>query len=138
MNQIYCIVYIVPSNVHKINTKYCIVCPSIYGFLLPLCYLQTLHTTCLTFPIFPMLFSNNYQIVLGAVMTVIVWQLDLQLPMKSMPITTDCEFEFRSGRGVQHYVIKFVSDLRQVSVFFRVTTVSSTNKPDRHDITKYC
>jgi hypothetical protein len=26
-----------------------------------------------------------------------------------------CEFESRSGRGVQHYVIKFVSDLRQVS-----------------------
>jgi hypothetical protein len=24
-----------------------------------------------------------------------------------------CEFESRSGRGVQHYVIKFVSDLRQ-------------------------
>jgi len=27
------------------------------------------------------------------------------------------EFESRSGRGVQHYVIKFVSDLRQVSGF---------------------
>jgi hypothetical protein len=25
-----------------------------------------------------------------------------------------CEFEIRSGRGVQHYVIQFVSDLRQV------------------------
>jgi hypothetical protein len=25
-----------------------------------------------------------------------------------------CEFESRSGRGVQHYVIKFASDLRQV------------------------
>jgi len=36
-----------------------------------------------------------------------------------------CEFEFRSGRGVQHYVIKFVSDLRQVGSFLRV---SSTNK----------
>jgi len=28
-----------------------------------------------------------------------------------------CEFESRSGRGLQHYVIKFVSDLRQVSGF---------------------
>jgi hypothetical protein len=28
-----------------------------------------------------------------------------------------CEFESRSGRGVQHYVIKFVNDLRQVSGF---------------------
>ena len=28
-----------------------------------------------------------------------------------------CEFESRSGRGVQHYVIKFVSDLGQVGGF---------------------
>jgi hypothetical protein len=42
-----------------------------------------------------------------------------------------CEFEFRSGRGVQYYVIKFVNDLRQVGDFLRV---SSTNKTDRHDI----
>jgi len=27
---------------------------------------------------------------------------------------------FRSGRGVQHYVIKFVSDLRQVGGFLGV------------------
>jgi hypothetical protein len=31
-----------------------------------------------------------------------------------------CEFESRSGRGVQQYVIKFVSDLRQVGGFLRV------------------
>jgi len=31
-----------------------------------------------------------------------------------------CEFESRSWRGVQYYVIKFVSDLRQVSGFLRV------------------
>jgi hypothetical protein len=31
-----------------------------------------------------------------------------------------CEFEPRSGRGVQHYVIKFVSDLWQVGGFLRV------------------
>jgi len=35
--------------------------------------------------------------------------------MQSVPITTDA-----SGRGVQHYVIKFVSDLRQVGGFLRV------------------
>jgi hypothetical protein len=38
--------------------------------------------------------------------------------MQSVPITT--EFESRSGRGVQHYVIKFVGDLRQVGGFLRV------------------
>jgi hypothetical protein len=31
-----------------------------------------------------------------------------------------CDFESRSGRGVQHYAIKFVSDLRQVSGFLQV------------------
>ena len=31
-----------------------------------------------------------------------------------------CEFESRSERGVQHNVIKFVSDLRQVDGFLRV------------------
>ena len=30
-----------------------------------------------------------------------------------------CEFESRSGRGVQHYVIKFVSELWQVGGFLR-------------------
>jgi hypothetical protein len=45
-----------------------------------------------------------------------------------------CEFESRSGRGVQHYVIKFVSNLRQIGVFSGYSG-SSTNKSDRHDIT---
>jgi hypothetical protein len=38
---------------------------------------------------------------------------------------------------MQHYVIKFVSDLRQVSQwFFLGSPVSSTNKTDHHDITE--
>jgi hypothetical protein len=45
------------------------------------------------------------------------------------------EFESRSERGVQHYVIKFVSVLQQVGGFLRVLR-SSTNKTDRHDITE--
>jgi len=32
--------------------------------------------------------------------------------------------------SIQHYVIKFVSDLRQVGGFLRVQRVSSTNKID--------
>jgi hypothetical protein len=35
-----------------------------------------------------------------------------------------------------HYLIKFVSDLRQVGVFSPTTPVSYTNKTDRHDITE--
>ena len=37
---------------------------------------------------------------------------------------------------IQHYVIKFASDLRQVSGFSPGTLVSSTNKTDRHDISR--
>jgi hypothetical protein len=48
----------------------------------------------------------------------------------------NAEFESQSGWGVQHYVIKFVSDLRQVSGFLRVLLVSSINKTDCHDITE--
>ena len=31
----------------------------------------------------------NYLIILGTVVAVIVWQLDLQLPIQSVPITTN-------------------------------------------------
>jgi hypothetical protein len=47
-----------------------------------------------------------------------------------------CLFESRSGRGVQHYVIKFVSDLRQVGGFLRVLRFPPPIKTDRHDITE--
>jgi len=48
-----------------------------------------------------------------------------------------CEVEFRSWEVylLQHYVIKFVSDMRQFRVVFTRYSVSSTNKTDRHDIT---
>jgi len=38
--------------------------------------------------------------------------------------------------SIQHYVINFVSDLRQVGGFFPGTPVSSANRTDRHDITE--
>jgi hypothetical protein len=37
---------------------------------------------------------------------------------------------------IQHYVIKFVSDLRQVCGFLWIICFSSTNKTDRHDTTE--
>ena len=46
-----------------------------------------------------------------------------------------CEFESRPGRGVQHYVIKFVSDLRQVGGFLRVLRFPPQIKLTA---TKYC
>jgi hypothetical protein len=56
-------------------------------------------------------------------MVMIVWYLDLQLPVQSVPITTN----FVSSNpihdevySIQHYVIKFVSDFGQVGGFLRV------------------
>jgi len=57
--------------------------------------------------------------------------LDLQLPEQSVPITTN-GVSSNSAHGevysIQHYVIKLVSDLRQVGGFL-------TNKTDGHDMT---
>jgi len=47
-----------------------------------------------------------------------------------------CEFESRSGRGVQHYVIRVCHWLATGWWFSPGPPVSSTNKTDRHDITE--
>ena len=65
----------------------------------------------------------NWLFPLGAVMAVIIWYLDLQLPVQSVPITTKVVSSNPTHGEVyliQHYVIKFVSDLRQISSFLRV------------------
>ena len=59
--------------------------------------------------------------------------------MQSVHITTNVA-SFNSAYGevysIQHYLITFVSDLRQVGVFFSGTPVFPTNKTDRNDITE--
>ena len=59
--------------------------------------------------------------------------------MQSLPITTKV-VSLNPVHGevysIQHYVIKFASDLLQVGGFSLGTTVSSTDKTDRHDITE--
>ena len=75
----------------------------------------------------------------GAVVFLIIWYLDLQLPVQSVPITTNI-LSLNPVHGevysIQHYVIKFVSDLWQVGGFLLGTPVSSINKTDRHDTTE--
>jgi hypothetical protein len=44
----------------------------------------------------------------------------IYLQIRQVYSTTNIEFESRSGRCVQHYVIKFVSDLRHIGGFIRV------------------
>jgi hypothetical protein len=49
----------------------------------------------------------------GTVMVIIVWKLDLQLPMQSVPITTNVVSSnpiLGKVYSIQHYLIKFVSD----------------------------
>jgi hypothetical protein len=52
----------------------------------------------------------------------IVWKLDLQLPVQLVPFSTKV-VSLNPAHGevylIQHYVIKFVSDLRQESGFLR-------------------
>ena len=65
--------------------------------------------------------------------------MDLQLPVQSVPITTkvvSSNLVHGEVYSIQHYVIEFVSDLRQVGSFTRVPPVSSTDTIDCHDITK--
>ena len=47
-----------------------------------------------------------------------------------------CDFESQPGWGVQHYVIKFVSDLHQVGGFLRVLGFPPPIKLTRHNITE--
>ena len=59
----------------------------------------------------------------GAVLLVILWLLDLQPPVQSVPITTNVVSSNPADGevySIQHYVIKFVSDLRQVGGFLCV------------------
>jgi hypothetical protein len=56
-------------------------------------------------------------------MIVIIWYLDLQLHVHLVPITTKfVSLNPSHGKvySIQHYVIKFVSDLCQVCNFLRV------------------
>ena len=56
----------------------------------------------------------------GVIVVVIVWWLGFQLPMQSVPITTKV-VNSNPAHGevysMQHFVIKFVSDLRQIGGF---------------------
>jgi hypothetical protein len=55
-------------------------------------------------------------ILKGVVVVVVAWYLDLQLPVQSVLITTNI-VSSNSVYSIQHYVIKFVSDLDRSMVF---------------------
>ena len=64
------------------------------------------------------------------------WSFDLQLSVQSVPITTNVVSSnpvHGEVKSIQHYVIKFVSDLRHGGGFLRFPPPKLT---DRHDITE--
>ena len=66
-----------------------------------------------------------YKLVLAICMIigVVVWCLDLQLPMQSVPITAKV-VSLNPTHGevfsIQHYMIKFVSDFLQIGGFLLI------------------
>ena len=55
-------------------------------------------------------------------MVMFVWYLDLQLPLPSVPITTkivNSNLVHGEVYSIQHYVLKFACDLKQVGGFLR-------------------
>ena len=64
-------------------------------------------------------------------MVVIVWLLDLQLPVQSVHIATNVVSSSSVDRevvSIQHYVIKIVSDLRHLGGFLMVLWFPPTIK----------
>ena len=70
------------------------------------------------------IYDNNVYSHLWAVM--VVWELDLLLSVQLVPITTKV-VSSNPAHGevysIQHYAIKFVSDLRQVGGFLWVLVI---------------
>jgi len=74
-------------------------------------------------------------------MVVIVWLLDLLLPMQSVSITTKVVSSnpvHGKMYSIQHYVIRFVSDLWQVGGFLRVLRFPPHIKLTATILLKYC
>ena len=80
--------------------------------------------SCINIIVFQWGFWKDYERQpIVTVVVVIVWKLDLQLPIQPMPTTTNVVISNPAHEEVhliQHYVIKFVSDLRQVDGFIQV------------------
>jgi len=74
-------------------------------------------------------------------MMVIVWLLDLLLPVRSVPITTKV-VSSKPAHGemysIQHYVIRFFSDSEQVGGFLRVLRFPPPIKLTATIYLKYC
>jgi len=107
-------------------------------------YCQRPYFTTTQFPPFPFSYCTEELIMNFISLQIVILQGNvlknvLKLPVQWVPNTTNVvSLNPPHGKvySVQHYVIKFVSDLRQVIGFFTGTAVSSPKKTDCHDITE--
>ena len=72
------------------------------------------------------------------IVVMIVWQLDLQLPMQSVPITTKVVSSNPAQARCTPYNTKFISDLRQVDGFLLVFGFPPPIKLTATIYLKYC
>ena len=98
----------------------------------PICRSKLLQTWIL---MTPKKYWNSWNVQhnerMGGVVVLIVWWLDLQLPLQSVPITTNVE-----SLNTATLCDKVFQWLAAGRWFSPGTPVSSTNKTDRHDITE--
>ena len=72
------------------------------------------------------------------VVVVVVWLLNLQLPMQSVPVTNEVEKSNLTQARCTRYNIMWLGQWSATGRWFSSSTppVSTTNKTDRHDITE--
>ena len=86
-------------------------------------------------------YSTEFYNLIWVVVVVILWYLDLQLPVQSVPIITkvvSSNHAHGEMQSIQHYVIMFITDLRQAGAFFRILRFSSPIKLTAMMQLKYC
>ena len=99
---------------------------------------QSRSTFFLSHTLFIPYIATHGHTYVGVVVAVIVWQLDLQLPMQSVPIITNVlssnpAHAMCARYTIQHYVIKFVIDLLQVGGFLLLLRFPSSIKAPRYN-----
>ena len=103
-----------------------------------------MYTTNITYILATKSDISNFVVILiylSSDIVVIVWLFDLQLPVQSVPVTTNVVSSnpvHGEVYSIHHYVINFVSDLRQVGGFLLVLRFPPPIKLAATILLKYC
>ena len=106
----------------------------------PLYILWLAHGEVYSMQHYVMIFVSDIRQV-GSVLVVMVWYLDLQLSVQSVPITTNVVSSnpvHGEAYSIQRYVIMFVSELRQVCGFLGILRCLPPIKLIVTILLKYC